>query len=173
MTTTVTRDDIHITSTRIALSEEKRARLGEMLNASLATAIDLKTQLKQAHWNVTGLEFLQVHELFDRIAVDAEAYVDLVAERTTALGIMAMGTARIAAGRSTLPEFPIHARGIKAYLEAVAERVGAFANEVRENIKRASEIGDDTTADLYTEISRGLDKHLWFVEAHLRSHYGR
>jgi starvation-inducible DNA-binding protein len=171
MATTV-RNGTHIASTRIALSEETRERIGDILNVSLATAIDLKTQLKHAHWNVTGLEFLQVHELFDRIATDVEAYVDLIAERATTLGVIAMGTARIAAGRSSLPEFPIHAHGVKAYLEAVAERVGGFANEVRENIKRSAELGDDTTADLYTEVSRGVEKHLWFVEAHLRSREG-
>jgi len=171
MATTV-RNGTHIAATRISLSEDARERIGEILNLSLATAIDLKTQLKHAHWNVTGLEFLQVHELFDAVATDADAYADLLAERATTLGVIAMGTARIAAGRSSLPEFPIHAHGIKAHLEAVAERLGGFANEVRENIKRTADIGDATTADLYTELSRGLDKHLWFVEAHLRSHEG-
>lgn len=169
---TTARNGTHIASTRIALSEEKRERIGEILNLSLATAIDLKTQIKHAHWNVTGLEFLQVHELFDTIATDVDAYADLIAERATTLGVTAMGTARIVAERSRLPEFPLHTHGIKAYLEAVAERLGAFANEVRENIKRTAEIGDDTTADLYTEVSRGVEKHLWFVEAHLRSREG-
>lgn len=171
-TTTTPRTDKHIAPTKIAISERQREQLGDILNASLAMAIDLKTQLKQAHWNVTGIEFLQVHELFDTIAVSVEEYIDLIAERTTTLGLIALGTARIAAARSSLPEFPVHIHGIKAYLEVVAERVGAFANEVRTNIERSAEIGDDTTADLYTELSRGLDKHLWFVEAHLRSHAG-
>ncbi len=164
------RTEVHVVSTRIAISEEKRVQIGVLLNESLAAAVDLKTQLKQAHWNVTGLEFLQVHELFDQIATGVEAYADLLAERATTLGTLALGTARIVAERSSLPEFPIHARGVKAYLEAVAERTAAFANEIRANVKRCADLGDDATADLYTEILRGIDKHLWLVEAHLRSH---
>jgi starvation-inducible DNA-binding protein len=166
-TTTTTTTDHHLYTTRISLREVDRDQLTAWLNELLATAIDLQSQVKQAHWNVTGLQFYELHLLFDKIAESVGEHVDLIAERVTALGGRAYGTARIAANRSSLPEFPIHAEGPKAYLEAVAERLGGFANEVREKIKQAAQLGDDTSADVLTEISRGIEKRLWFVEAHL------
>src|SRR5262249_43910701 len=122
-----------------------------------------------AHWNVKGPEFFQLHELFDDLAEGVEGYIDMVAERATALGGEAMGTVRMAASASRLAEYPTTLkRGIQ-HVEALAERYGQVAAGVRAAIDTADKVGDKDTADLFTEISRGLDKHLWFLEAHLQS----
>ena len=92
--------------TRIDLPQDTRIQVIAVLNQSLASTLDLKTQVKQAHWNVKGMDFFQLHSLFDEMAEELEEYIDMVAERVTALGGMAMGTARTAASHSTLPEFP-------------------------------------------------------------------
>jgi hypothetical protein len=65
-----------------SLSKPTPARLVEMLNARLADAIDLQTQMKQVHWNVKGPSFIALHKLFDKLHEDVENYVDLIAERT-------------------------------------------------------------------------------------------
>lgn len=153
--------------TRIDIPSEVRSQIIALLNKTLAATLDLKTQTKQAHWNVKGKDFYQLHELFDEIAGELEEYVDMVAERVTALGGTAMGTARIAASESILPEYPYDAVDGTEHITALAERFGAYAKHVRTAIDETDELGDADTADLYTEISRTIDKRLWFLEAHL------
>ena len=103
MVSTVSQQKLY--DTRLDIPEDIRAKVTEILNQTLAATLDLKTQTKQAHWNVKGMDFYQLHELFDEIATELEEYVDMVAERVTALGSVAMGTARIAAANSILSEY--------------------------------------------------------------------
>jgi len=151
--------------TRNDLPEAARSSLIDLLDARLADAIDLQTQMKQAHWNVKGPTFLQLHELFDKINEDVEEYVDLIAERAVQLGGVAHGTARQIVSRTTLPEFP-PAKDGRQHVEAVTTALAAFGKSVRAAIDQSDGLGDKDTADLFTEISRGVDKWLWFVEAH-------
>lgn len=153
--------------TRIDLSSDVREQVIEILNKTLAATLDLKTQTKQAHWNVKGMDFYQLHELFDEMATEIEEYTDMVAERVTALAGTALGTARIAASESILPEYPLDIVAGADHVTALAERYSAYAQHVREAIDKTDELGDADTADLYTEISRTIDKRLWFLEAHL------
>src|SRR4051795_13040917 len=89
-------------ATRIDIPEAPRTKLVELLNARLADTFDLYSQLKQAHWNVKGSDFIQLHELYDLIAGVVVEYVAPSPERATALGGLALGTARLAAASSTL-----------------------------------------------------------------------
>jgi starvation-inducible DNA-binding protein len=153
-------------STRNDIGEESRAELVELLNARLADTFDLYSQLKQAHWNVKGSDFIQLHELYDLIAESVLEYVDTIAERATALGGLALGTARLAAASSTLNEYPLDAVAGMDTVAAIADRLGAYGASVRAAIEAALELDDQDTADLFIEVSRAIDKHLWFVEAH-------
>jgi starvation-inducible DNA-binding protein len=155
--------------TRNSLSQATRERMIALLNQHLADTSDLHSQTKQAHWNVRGPEFIQLHELFDDLAGSVLGYVDLIAERATALGGEAAGTVRMAAANSRLSEYPADLRRGLQHVEALAERYGDYANSTRRAIDQAAEAGDIDTSDLFTEISRGMDKHLWFLEAHLQS----
>jgi starvation-inducible DNA-binding protein len=152
--------------TRIDIEEGARDRLVELLNARLADTFDLYSQVKQAHWNVKGKEFIQLHLLYDQVADAIFPYVDEIAERATTLGGLALGTARLAAAASTLEEYPLDAVADMDTVAVVADRLGAYAALVREAIDTAAEAGDQATADLFTEIAREVDKYLWFVEAH-------
>jgi starvation-inducible DNA-binding protein len=156
-------------STRIDLPLETRSQIVDLLNQTLADTLDLKTQVKQAHWNVKGMNFYQLHELFDAIATELEEYVDMVAERAITLGGVAFGTARVAAERSKLPEYPLEIFDGKDHVEALATRLALYAKSVRQNIDAANSLEDADTADLYTEVSRAIDKRLWFLEAHLQT----
>jgi len=148
------------------LPRAARAGLVELINQRLADIIDLQTQLKQAHWNVKGPHFIGLHELFDKIAEDVEGYVDMIAERAVQLGGVALGTVRVAAARSRLEEYPLEIADGLAHVEAVARALSTFGREARLSIDEADALEDADTADLFTEISRGIDKWLWFVEAH-------
>ena len=154
--------------TRIDLPADRRKKLIVLLNQHLADTFDLYGQAKQAHWNVKGPQFHQLHELFDDLADQVREYVDLIAERATALGGSALGTVRMAAGASRLAEFPLDATGSMQHVEALAVRFAALTATTRSAIESAEELGDADTADLLTEVSRGLDKSLWFLEAHLQ-----
>ena len=165
MVSTVSKQKMY--PTRIDLAQEIREKVVSLLNQTLAATLDLKTQTKQAHWNVKGMDFYQLHELFDEMATELEEYVDMVAERVTALGGTALGTARIAASESILPEYNLDAVGGVEHVTALAERYAGYAKHLREAIDTTDNWGDADTADLYTEVSRIIDKRLWFLEAHL------
>ena len=155
--------------TKNDLAAENREKLIEILNARLADATDLKSQAKQAHWNVKGIHFFQLHELFDQVATAAEGYTDLIAERATALGGTALGTIRVAAQRSSLGEYPLEITDGESHVDALSSALADFGKLVRRDIDNATELDDADTADLFTEISRGVDKLLWFVEAHIQA----
>ena len=148
------------------ISRDRRVEISALLNQRLADAVDLQTQMKQAHWNVKGPHFIGLHELFDKIDEAVEAYVDLIAERIVQLGGIAEGTARVAAGRSRLEEYPLTIADGSAHVEAVSKALSTFGREARNSIDQADELGDADTSDLFMEVSRGIDKWLWFVEAH-------
>jgi len=148
------------------IPEQRRSELNALMNQRLADAVDLQMQMKQAHWNVKGPHFFGLHELFDKIDEAVEAYVDLIAERIVQLGGIAEGTARVAAERSRLEEYPLDIADGHAHVEAVSKALSTFGREVRKTIDEADELQDADTADMFTEISRGIDKWLWFVEAH-------
>lgn len=154
-------------TTRHDLPEAVRVKVIEVLNQSLASTLDLYTQVKQAHWNVKGKDFYQLHLLFDDIAGDVFPFVDELAERITALGGTAMGTARLATQYSILPEYPHDIAKGREHIQALLDRVSAYCKHVRENIEKTDNWGDADTADLYTQISRVVDKRQWFLEAHL------
>jgi starvation-inducible DNA-binding protein len=155
--------------TKNDLSESTRSKAIELLNARLADCKDLQTQIKQAHWNVKGPNFIALHELFDKINDDVEEYVDEIAERAVQLGGIAEGTARMVAKRSTLPEYPAKTVDGHSHVEALASVLATFGKSARTAITEANNLGDLDTADLFTEVSRGIDKWLWFVEAHLQA----
>src|SRR6266581_6524261 len=155
--------------TKNDLSEAIRVKIVELLNARLADCIDLQTQTKQAHWNVKGPNFIALHELFDKINEEVEDYVDDIAERAVQLGGVAEGTARTAAKRSSLAEYPANTPDGRSHVKALSSVLAAFGTAVRKGIDQANELGDLDTADLFTEVSRGIDKWLWFVEAHLQA----
>ncbi len=154
--------------TRIDLPLEAREVAIALLSTTLATTLDLQTQSKQAHWNVKGLDFLQLHELFDQTSTELIGFIDLMAERITALGGVAVGTARVAAAQSLIEEYPLEASSGPEHLTALADRMAVYARHVREGIGASATAGDEDTADLYTEISRAVDKRLWLLEAHLQ-----
>lgn len=154
----------------VDLSDDAKAQLIKHLNQMLADAFDLYSQVKQAHWNVKGKDFIQFHELFDEVAAELIPFVDDLAERAVTLGGVAHGTARQAAESSRLAEYPDLVDGLD-HVRAVVERVAHFANALRQGIDTAGDLGDQNTADLYTEIGRAVDKRLWFLEAHLQGEH--
>jgi starvation-inducible DNA-binding protein len=159
--------DPPIHPTHNALSENIRAQSIASLNKHLAAAVDLHGQMKQAHWNVRGPGFIALHELFDRVATEGEAYSDLRAEHAGGMGGTAHGTVRAAAARSFLVPYDLGIADEHKHVFAASSGLAAFGQSVRAAVGEASAWGDADTADLLTDISRGIDRQLWFVESHI------
>lgn len=156
----------HLNPTQHDLPEGVRRKITTILNDQLADIIDLQSQTKQAHWNVKGPNFIGLHELFDKIAGKLTKYVDAIAERGVELGGVALGTVRLAASRSRLPEYPLEIQIGSDHVKALSANLARYGATLRADIERAENLGDTDTADLFTQISRSIDKYLWMVEAH-------
>lgn len=154
--------------TSIDLAQKVRVAMVDLLNQHLADTFDLYSQVKQAHWNVKGPQFIALHKLYDDLAEELLEYGDMIAERATALGGAALGTARMAAANSRLPEFSAGPVGSMESVNLLVQRYAQYAEAVRASIDTADEAGDMSTSDLLTEVSRGTDKALWFLEAHVQ-----
>jgi starvation-inducible DNA-binding protein len=147
------------------LDEESRARLVLGLNQTLATLSDLAAAYKQAHWNVVGADFSQLHELFDQLADQAREYVDVVAERAVTLGGTARGTIQAAVEQSALPAFPLDERCAEHLLEALVARIDILDGDLRQAIDTTA--SEPATQDVYIEVVRGIEKQRWMLQAHL------
>lgn len=154
--------------TRNSLPARTRTRLVALLNERLAEAIDLAAAAKQAHWNAKGPHFIALHELFDKVYEGVTDHVDTIAERITALGGQALGTVQAVGRASSLEAYPTDLSDGLAHVAALAGRVADHGARVRKSIGKAGDLGDEGTADLFTGVSRELDKTLWFLEAHLQ-----
>ena len=165
-------------STRVGIDEDTRRALCELLNQTLANTSDLYSQTKQAHWNVKGKDFYQLHLLYDELAEKLEEPADLVAERVVLLGGYAFGTVRMAAGSSTIAPFPgadqdhDGAAGDPSFLSTLADRWAEYAVHIREANKQSDELGDPGTTDLYDQITHIAERGLWFIEGHLQRYRG-
>ena len=165
--------------TRLGIDEDKRQTLVGLLNETLAATSDLYSQTKQAHWNVKGKDFYQLHLLYDELAEKLEEPLDLVAERIVLLGGYAFGTVRMAAQNSRISPFPgadqegdTDAMNDPSFLTTLADRWAEYAKAIREDDKTADDLGDPGTTDLYDQITHIADRGTWFVEAHLQRYHG-
>ena len=162
-----TKEETYMYQTKNDLPAQTRADVIEILNARLADSIDLMHQAKQAHWHVKGPRFIVLHTLFDDVVDAAEDSMDLLAERVVQAGGTAEGTIQVATARTELKEYPLTLAEERDHVEAHSSALAAYGTSVRRAIEQTDVRGDRDTADIFTEISRGVDKYLWFVEAHL------
>ena len=153
-------------TTRNDLESNTKTTVIALLNARLADAIDLALMTKQAHWNLRGPQFITVHDMLDSFRTEIDGHVDTVAERVAQLGGIALGTTQTVAKASGLKAYPTDIVSVEDHLAALSERYGDIANSVRAAIDTADAAGDADTADIFTAVSRSLDKALWFLEAH-------
>jgi starvation-inducible DNA-binding protein len=155
--------------TKNNLAEKIRNTMIELLNQQLADVLDLGLQAKQAHWNVKGPRFIGLHELFDKVAEELEEFTDDIAERAVELGGVALGTIQVVSKNSRLTAYPLELASGQGHVSELSSALAKFGATTRSAIDIAGKAGDADTADLFTEVSRGVDKLLWFVEAHIQA----
>ena len=164
MATAIAADRLH--ATKNSLPEGVRQQMSELLQARLADALDLQLQAKQAHWNVKGPSFIALHELFDKAVDEIREYSDETAERLVQLGGVAEGTVQAVNGRTSLAPYPLDISAGRDHVEAFSSALSSYGEATRRAIDAAAGAGDQATADIFTEITRGVDKLLYFVESH-------
>ena len=157
---------MHVTNTSIP--EKNRIEIVGMLNISLASTNDLYLQLKQAHWNIKGPQFIALHKLFDDVAEEIEEQVDIIAERITSLGGTAFGTIQAIAENSELRTYPLDIFSMQEHVEHLIHNIAILSELCRSHIKETQELNDFCTNDLYVSLSSLLDKKLWFIQAHVQ-----
>jgi len=162
-----TRKSAKTLSAPVDLPADERKKLIALMNQELADTFDLVSQTKQAHWNVKGPQFIQLHLLYDTLYEGVSEYVDEIAERIAALDGVAIGTSRAAAAATRLPEMPIGALNSLESVDLLVSRYKQLATSVREAIDASADLGDMGTSDLFTGMVRDLDKWTWFLQAHL------
>lgn len=147
------------------LNQDTRKKMVDLLNKNLVDTISLTLAVKQAHWNLKGLGFIGVHELLDDVADRLRESADTMAERAVILGGHATGTIEVVGEKASLEAYPVELTDIEKHIEALKERFLALGGELRAAIDAAGEAGDEDTADLFTEVSRAVDKDAWFIGA--------
>jgi starvation-inducible DNA-binding protein len=154
------------------MSSIVRKEIVDLLNRRLADTLDLMLRAKQAHWTVTGPNFLNLHELFDKIAEGAWGRADYLAERVMQLGGMAEGTAQVVAGISHLDPYPVVISDSVEHVARMSSTLSKYVRLIRTAIVECEHRGDAASADLFTEVSRAADKWLWLVGSHRKRPFG-
>jgi starvation-inducible DNA-binding protein len=164
-TTTVKR----MYKTRIALPDEAKAKVVEVMQERLAEALDMYSQAKFAHWNVKGDNFYQLHLVFDSVAESIFPQIDEIAERLTQLGGVANGTVRQAAMVSKIPEYNVELIAGMEHVCALADALGHYCKELREASDKIDDIGDEPTSDFFKQLVVEAEEQLYFLESHLEA----
>ncbi|MCK0169154.1 DNA starvation/stationary phase protection protein Dps [Jannaschia sp. S6380] len=147
------------------IDQQTQEQMVEVLNARLADGIDLRLAIKEAHWNLRGRGYIGVHELLDEVADRMDENTDMMAERVAMMGGFARGTTQVVAKKTELKPYPVEMTEIQDHIAALVERFKAYGKSLREAIEAADEAGDEDSADLFTEVSRAVEKDTWFIGA--------
>lgn len=147
------------------LGEDARKKMIDLLNARLSDTIALTLAVKQAHWNIKGSGFIGVHELLDEVADRLRQSSDLMAERAVILGGLAQGTVEAVSKSANVAPYPADLVDIQDHVRALTERYKDLGAKLRDAIDQADDADDDDTEDLFTEVSRIIDKDAWFIGA--------
>ena len=154
---------------RVALPPEVKQQVVGKMQVTLASASDMYSQAKFAHWNVKGDNFYQLHLVFDHVAKVIGKQADPIAERMTQLGGVANGTARQAAACSILPEYPVDLVAGMDHVRALANSLGMYCACMRNASDEIDEIGDEPTSDFYNQLIVDAEEQLYFLESHLEA----
>ena len=147
------------------LDQQTQEQMCELLNARLADGIDLRLAVKQAHWNLRGRGYIGVHELLDDVNARLGESIDTMAERVAIMGGFARGTSQEVSKKTELEAYPVELTELQDHVSALVERFKAYGAKLREAIDTAGDAGDEDAADLFTEVSRQVDKDAWFIGA--------
>lgn len=153
------------TSTTLSLPSDIADSATQHLQPLLTELLALRLDVKQAHWNVQGRHFRNLHLALDELAQDLDGWIDAVAERIVAAGVPADGRPATVAAQATAPAFPEGFVSDETTVEAVATALAAVAADARRRLPSLEQ--DLVSQDLVIDVVHGLEKHLWMLRSQL------
>jgi starvation-inducible DNA-binding protein len=133
----------------------------------LVDLIELHLQGKQAHWNVIGANFRDLHLQLDELVDFAREGSDTIAERMRALDAVPDGRSDTVAVTTTLPAFPADERNTAEVVDLITTRTYATVDTLRA-VHDAVDAEDPSTADILHEQIDGLEKLAWLIKSENR-----
>ncbi|WP_028921169.1 Dps family protein [Pseudonocardia acaciae] len=137
---------------------------GTLLQDTLVDLVDLSLVAKQAHWNLVGRQFHDVHLHLDELVQTARSYMDAVAERSAAIGVSPDGRAPTVAKSSGLAEFPSGWVSDRDAVKKIFEATDTVVRRLRPRIEQAGAV-DSLTEDLLIGLGRDMEKARWMWQA--------
>ena len=156
-----------MTQTAIDLTPDARSAISDALNQSVAETAVTTMLAQNFHWNVTGMAFGPLHELFQNIYEDHFTAQDDLAERIRALDAHAEGTLSGMVKRSKVAEHSGDATD-KEMIKALLDAQETLASTLAGCGELAANHGDTLTEDLCIERGRSHEKFAWILRSHLR-----
>ena len=153
-----------MTDIDIGINKENRTQIADGLKRLLADYYTLYLQTHNFHWNVTGLQFRELHLMFEEHYTELAVAVDDIAERIRTLDVPAPGTYKEFAKLSSIEEVdgvPTSGEMVK-FLTRGHEQVIKTAREV---LKTAQDADDESTASLVSDRMRIHEKTAWMLRA--------
>jgi starvation-inducible DNA-binding protein len=141
--------------------------LANSLQRVLVDLIELHLQGKQAHWNVVGTNFRDLHLQLDELVDFAREASDTVAERMRALDTWPDGRSDTVVASTSVPEFPAYAQSSADVVDLITARVYATVDTIR-SVHDAVDNEDPTTADILHQLIDGLEKLAWLIKSENR-----
>lgn len=157
---------------RFSLPEQARTAVARDLQGTLVDLIDLAMQTKQAHWNLTGREFQEIHEKLDENEAAYRTHIDNVAERMLMIGVAADGRSSTVSSTTGLPPFPEGEIAVAQAISQLADSLHTAIQHARERQGRIGEL-DAVTEDLLIGLINDLEMHLWMFQAQEAAHTER
>ena len=139
-------------------------RLAQSLQTVLVDLIELHLQGKQAHWNLVGTNFRDLHLQLDVIVDIAREAADTIAERMRALDAIPDGRSDTVAATTSVPSIAAGLLSTTEIVDAITTRIYATVNTVRA-VHDDVDAADPSTADLLHSIIAGLEKQAWMVKS--------
>ena len=138
--------------------------LGASLQQVLVDLIELHLQGKQAHWNVVGTNFRDLHQQLDEVVDFAREASDTVAERMRALYVVADGRSDTVTATTTLPAFPAYEHNTSEVVDLISTRIYAAVQTLR-GVHDGVDAEDPSTADVLHQLIDGLEKLAWLIRS--------
>jgi len=153
-----------LTNVNIGISEQMRGKIAQGLSCLLADTYSLYLKTHNFHWNVTGSMFQTLHLMFETQYTELALAVDLIAERTRALGYPAPGTYSEYARLTSIPETPGVPKA-KEMIQLLVEGQEAVVRTARSIFPLVDEVNDEPTADLLTQRMQIHEKTAWMLRS--------
>ncbi|MEU6382307.1 DNA starvation/stationary phase protection protein [Streptomyces bauhiniae] len=147
-----------------SLPEAELKTVSEALQGALVDLVDLSLVAKQIHWNVVGPRFRSIHLQLDEVVLSARTASDLVAERSSALGVPPDGRASTVASGTGIKVPPAGWIKDTDAVTGMVAALGAVIGRMRERVSATGD-ADPVTEDMLIQITGDLEKHHWMFQA--------